>query len=110
LLYIPQSGDIIYMNFTPNSGHEQGGKRPAVVVSNEKFHEYTNMAIVCPISNTDRPFPLHVPLDNRTRTTGFIKCEQVKSLDYIARNAEYVERLPQDIFSKVLKRIKASIT
>ena len=67
-----QQGDIIKLNFNPQSGHEQAGYRPALVVSNEIFHQKTNLVIVCPISNTSNKFPLHVQLDNRTITTGSI--------------------------------------
>jgi mRNA interferase MazF len=65
-----EQGDIIKLSFNPHKGHEQAGYRPAVVVSNNFFNRKTNLAIVCPITNTKRPFPLHVDLDNRTQTTG----------------------------------------
>lgn len=104
--YTPQQGDIIYMDFSPQTGHEQAEKRPALVVSNNSFFAYTHMAIVCPITNTNNGFPLHVPLDSRTVTTGVIECEQCKSLDIIARNASFKESLPSDILNTVLKNIK----
>lgn len=97
------------MDFTPQAGHEQTGRRPALVVSGNAFHRYTAMAIVCPITNTVRDFPLHVPLDGRTKTTGNILCEQLKSLDYTARNAAFRERCPQDILDAVLERVQLSL-
>lgn len=108
-MYHPKQGDIVMMDFTPQAGHEQKGRRPALVVSNFAFHRYTSMAIVCPITNTDRDFPMHVRLDERTKTTGVILCEHVKSLDYMARNAVYTEEVPVDILQEVLERIKLSI-
>ncbi len=69
--YIPQQGDIIYLDFDPQAGHEQKGRRPALVVSNYTYNKITRMALVCPITNTDRGFPLHVGLDSRTQSTGF---------------------------------------
>jgi len=66
-----KQGDIIKLNFDPQSGREQAGYRPAVVISNDIFNIKTNMEIVCPITNTNRSFPLHIPLDNRTTTTGY---------------------------------------
>ena len=108
-MYKPRQGDIIYLNFTPQAGHEQGGRRPALIASNDKFHKYTNMAMVCPITNTQRPFPLHVPLDDGTTTTGVILCEQIKSLDLEARNAEYKESVSDEILNEVLERLILSI-
>lgn len=99
---IPNQGDIITLEFDLQAGHEQKGRRPALVVSNIVFNSFTKIAIVCPITNRNREFPLHVPLDNRTRTTGVIMCEQVKSLDINARNAEYLETAPREILEEVL--------
>lgn len=93
---VPEQGDILIMNFSPQTGHEQKGRRPAVVVSNRTFNGFTGLAMVCPITNRDRNHPLHIKLDERTQTTGFIFCEQVKALDITARQAVFVEKLPAD--------------
>ena len=109
-MYKPQQGDLIFLDFNPQAGHEQAGRRPALVVSNDQFHRYTNgFALVCPVTNTTKPFPLHVPLDDRTQMTGVIMCEQLKSLDLTARNAEYKESLPDDLLNEVLERIHLSL-
>jgi mRNA interferase MazF len=102
MAYIPEQGDIIYLEFDPQAGHEQKGKRPALVVSNNTYNRFTNMAMVCPITNTDRDFPLHVELDERTRTTGVVMCEQVKALDAKARKATFSEKAPFDIIEEVV--------
>lgn len=102
MAYTPEQGDIITLEFNPQTGHEQKGKRPAMVVSNSTFNNFTKMAIVCPITNTNRGFPLHVALDDRTATTGVVMCEQVKALDISARNAVFKEKLPQDIIEEVV--------
>ena len=107
--YLARQGDIITMDFSPNSGHEQAGRRPAIVISNDFFNKVTNLALVCPITNTIRPFPLHVPLDERTITTGNILCEQVKSLDLTARNASFKESAPSDIVNDCIERICLSV-
>ena len=107
--YSARQGDIITMNFSPNSGHEQSGRRPALVVINDFFNKVTNLALVCPITNTIRPFPLHVPLDERTKTTGNILCDQVKSLNLAARNASFLEQAPGDIVSNCIERICLSV-
>lgn len=102
-------GDIIKVNFNPQKGHEQAGYRPALVVSNNFFNEKTNLVIACPITNTDNNFPLHVRLDDRTETSGVILCEHMKTLDLKAREFKYVEKLPNDIFSKVVDVLYAQI-
>ncbi len=99
--YIPEQGDIIYMDFNPQAGHEQRGRRPALVVSNATYNRITRMALVCPITNTKRNFPLHVPLDLRTKTTGYVMCEQVKALDIAVRNAEFEEKAPDNLIHEV---------
>ena len=109
MAYRPEQGDIVMMDFQPQAGHEQRGRRPALVISSAGFHRYTRMAIVCPITNTDPGFPMHVSLDNRTRTAGVIMSEQLKSLDYAARNASFVEHAPADILADVLERVRLSL-
>jgi len=107
--YTPNQGDIVILNFNPQAGHEQAGRRPALIVSNKSFHRYTRMAIVCPITNQIKDYPMHVKLDGRTRTTGEILCEHVKSLDIAARGAVFVESLPDDLLEDVLERVRLSI-
>ena len=107
--YIPEHGDIILLDFDPQAGHEQKGKRPAFVVSSGTFNKFTKVAIVCPITSTNRSFPLHISLDDRTKTKGVIMCEQVKSLDILARNASFLEKAPKDILEEVIDVIIGSI-
>lgn len=89
-------GAIIKFSFDPTVGHEQAGYRPAVVISNEDFQQFTHLVRVMPISNRKEPFPLHIPLDGRTKTTGSIFTEQMKTIDPIGRKAKYVEQCPID--------------
>ncbi|MCL2433030.1 MAG: type II toxin-antitoxin system PemK/MazF family toxin [Clostridia bacterium] len=105
--YLPKQGDIIFLDFDPQSGHEQAGRRPAVVMSNNIFHARTNrMALVAPITNTTKPFPTHVPVE-RTKTTGVIMCEQIKSVDVHSRRAKFVEELPEDLLERALNVVGA---
>jgi len=110
MAYRPDQGDIVTLDFDPQPGHEQAGRRPALVVSNNGYHKYTNnLAMVCPITNTLTVFPLHVPLDSRTKTTGTVMCEQLKALDLSARRPEFREKLPEDLLKEVLERIILSV-
>lgn len=104
-----KQGDIIKIDLNPQVGHEQSGYRPALVISNNVFNQKTNLAIVCPITNTDNGFPLHVPLDGRTKTTGFILCEHIKALDILSRSYTAVEALPGDILKKVVNIVFAEL-
>lgn len=104
-----KQGTIIKVNFNPQSGHEQSGYRPAIVISNNIFNQKTNLTIVCPITNTNNHFPLHVPLDERTQTTGVILCEHIKALDLNNRKYQIVETLPDDIITKVINIVYSEI-
>ena len=104
-----KQGDIIKVDLSPRFGHEQAGYRPAVVISNDFFNQRTNMTIACPITNTNRPFPLHVPLDARTQTTGVILCEHVRALDLAARQYKVIESLPADILQTVIDIVFSEI-
>ena len=106
-MYHPKQGDIVFLDFSPQSGHEQAGKRPGVVISNEQFFIRTKLAVVCPITNTNNRFPLHIPLDERTSTTGVILTEHMKCLDVVSRNIRFVEKLPEDLLEKTLMYVKA---
>ncbi len=108
-VYIPKQGDIIAITFDPQSGHEQKGRRPAYVVSKDLFNRSTGLAIVCPITNTDRAFPFHVPIPKDSGLTGFIMVEQVKSVDFRARHAKRIEQGKDKLLSDVLSIIDACI-
>ncbi len=104
-----KQGDIIKVNFNPQAGHEQAGYRPAVVISNNFFNEKTKLAILCPITNTNNHFPLHIPLDNRTKTTGVILCEHIRTLDLEARPYIFIEKMPNDILENIINIVFAEI-
>ena len=104
-----KQGDIIKVNFNPQKGHEQAGYRPALVVSNDIFQIQTNVAIVCPITNTNNQFPLHISLDDHTTTTGVVLCEHIRTLDLNARPYIFVEKVPSDILEQVIDIIIAEV-
>ena len=104
-----KQGMIIKLNFNPQIGHEQAGYRPAVVISNNVFNNKAKLAIVCPITNTDNKFPLHIALDERTKTKGVILCEHLKSLDLRKRKYEFIENISKDILDNVINTVYAEI-
>lgn len=107
--YIPKQGDIVYINFQPQRGHEQKGRRPALVINNQLLSEKSSLAFFLPITNVARDYPTHIKLDERTVTTGAIMCEQLKSLDYKTRGVEYIEKLPNDSLTTVKRVLQAII-
>ncbi|HIO83039.1 MAG TPA: type II toxin-antitoxin system PemK/MazF family toxin [Deltaproteobacteria bacterium] len=107
--YIPEKGDFVVVTFDPQSGHEQKGRRPVLVVSNKLFNKATGLAIVCPITNTNRNIPFHVALSKESSLTGYIMVEQIKSIDYKSRRIQLVEKATDSILIEVLTILDACI-
>ena len=106
-----KQGDIIRLNFDPQAGHEQSGRRPAIVVSNIKFNRFSHckQVMVCPITRTDKNLPYHIRLDDRTKTNGVILTDQLRALDINAREYEFIEEAPEDIIIELIDVITGFI-
>lgn len=104
--YIPERGHFIRLNFDPQAGHEQMGIRPALVVSQTQFNQKMGFVFVCPISNTQRKNPFYISIPEGEAVTGVIMTDQLRSLDYRARQASFLGDCPKDVFEEVLRRIK----
>ena len=107
--YIPQKGDFVALTFDPQSGREQKGCRPALVVSNTLFNRHTGMAMVCPITNANRNNPFHIQVPQDSTLTGFVMVEQVKSVDYKARNIKMIQKASEEHLDEVLGVLEACI-
>ena len=107
--YVPAKGDLIALTFDPQSGHEQRGRRPALVVSNDLFNKHTGLCIACPITNRRRDYPFHVAMPEDKVVTGFIMVEQVKSIDYRTRKAKRLGKAPASVLDEVLSLLDACI-
>lgn len=107
--YAPAKGDYVSVTLDPQSGHEQKGRRPALVISNTEFNRRTGMAILCPLTNTDRRFPFHVPVAGTGDLTGFVMVEQVKSVDFRARQARRIGTASPEVLEEVLALLDACI-
>ncbi|MDD3422112.1 MAG: type II toxin-antitoxin system PemK/MazF family toxin [Bacilli bacterium] len=107
-----KQGDIVFVDFDPALGHEQKGRRPAVVISNSEFISRTKgLAIMLPITSTIHPgFPLHVDLRGRTKTKGQILCEQPKVIDTNSKDYVLIESVPEDILKKVIDIVMLEIS
>ena len=108
-IYTPERGDFIIATFDPQSGHEQKGRRPALVISNRLFNQATGLTIVCPITNTNRGIPFHVKVSDESSLTGFVMVEQVKSIDYKSRQVKFIEKASDDILNEVLSLLDACV-
>lgn len=105
-MYIPQRGDFIWLEFDSQSGYEQQGNRPALVLSPISFNQRMGFVFVCPISNTQRKNPFYVVIPEGESVTGIIMADQLRSLDFRARKAKYISDCPELLLQDVLRRIK----
>jgi mRNA interferase MazF len=102
--YIPDRGDIVWLNFDPQAGHEQAGRRPALVLSPKAYNGRTGLCLVVPITNQSKGYPFESTLPANCQTTGVALCDQVRNLDWKARTATLKEKVGQDFTRDVLAR------
>jgi len=106
-VYQPDRGDIVYLNFTPQAGHEQAGRRPALVLSPVDFNVGTGLVMVCPITNTRRGSPFEVEVPRGSKLSGVILTHHMRSADWVARQAELHGTVPEATILEVLARVEA---
>ncbi len=103
--YVPARGDIVWLSFTPQAGHEQSGHRPALVLSPETYNEKTGLAIFCPITSRVKGYPFEVLLPTGSAVSGVVLADQVKSLDWRARHARFEGHAPRRVVDEVLAKV-----
>ena len=103
--YIPERGDAVWITLNPQAGHEQAGRRPAVVLSPASYNARAGLALLCPITNQVKDYPFEVPLPPGGAVTGAILSDQVKSLDWRMRDAAFICALPQATVDAVLHKV-----
>jgi mRNA interferase MazF len=103
--YVPRRGDVVWLTFNPQAGHEQAGRRPAVVLSPSAYNAKVGLALLCPITNQIKGYPFEVVLPPGLAVSGAILADQVKSLDWQARTAEFICALSSASVSEVLQKI-----
>lgn len=106
MAYVPDRGDAVWLTFNPQAGHEQAGRRPAVVLSPATYNRKVGLALCCPITNQIKGYPFEVVLPANRKVTGAVLSDQIKSLDWKARDAELITRLPQAVTDEVLKKVR----
>ena len=107
--YIPEQGDIAFIELNPVRGHEQAGYRPCLIISGSDFNKYTHMVIACPISSNVKPFPTHYLLKNTKTIKGSVFCEHIRGLDYKDRKMKFVEKISKEDLESVKDLIQICI-
>jgi mRNA interferase MazF len=105
LEYVPQRGDVVWVSLNPQAGHEQAGRRPAVVVSTGGYNTRTGLALLCPVTSQIKGYPFEVKLPEGLPAIGAVLSDQVKCLDWRARHAELLCTLPSETISEVLQKL-----
>jgi len=103
--YVPRRGDIVWLDFNPQAGHEQRGRRPALVLSHEAYNEKTGLALFCPITSKEKGYPFEVEVAG-VKINGCVLSDQVKSLDWKTRNIEFMESSKDSVLGEVLEKLK----
>ena len=106
----PDRGDLIWMDFHPQAGHEQAGRRPGLVLSPREYNSALGLALVCPVTSRSKGHPFEVPLPPGLSVTGVVLSDQVRSLDWRARRAKRAERAPAEVVDEVLARLAALLS
>ena len=106
--YTPSPGDLVWLEFSPQEGHEQAGRRPALVISHRDYNRKTGFALFCPITSHAKGYPFEVPVSGKS-TNGVILSDQVKSLDWRARRARLIEKSRAGILAEVLSKLSTLV-
>ncbi len=104
--YIPERGDLVWLQFNPQAGHEQSGKRPALVLSPKAYNGKVGLAVFCPVTSKIKGYPFEVILPDKLEIAGAVLADQVKSLDWRARKARKLGRLPGALLKEVFAKIR----
>lgn len=107
---VPERGDIVWISLNPQAGHEQAGRRPAVIMSPASYNGRVGLALLCPITRQAKGYPFEVPLPGDFPVTGVVLSDQVKSLDWRARHAAIVARLPALVVEETLAKLSTLLS
>ena len=108
--FVPDRGDLVWIDFEPQSGHEQAGRRPAIVLSPRSYNGKTGLALLCPVTSQIKGYPFEVHLPEHARVKGVVLADQIKSMDWRARRARFIGKSSFACLSNVLDRIEAVLS
>jgi mRNA interferase MazF len=103
--YIPDRGDVVWLDFDPAKGHEERGSRPALVISPTPYNKKTDMALVCPITSTAKGYPFEELLESK-EITGVVLVDQIRCVDWSARSVRFIIKGPSDLIARVLHKLQ----
>ena len=103
--YVPDAGDLVWLTFHPQAGREQSGRRPALVLSPASYNRKSELALVCPVTSKVKSYPFEVALPPGLPVSGMILADQLKSLDWSERRAEFIANAGRDLLEDVLGRL-----
>ncbi len=104
---MPRRGDLVWLDFTPQAGHEQAGRRPAIILSPESYNRKTGLAVACPITSQAKGYPFEVPLPAGLPVSGVVLSDHVRSIDWRARRVERAGRADDDTLVEVCGKLTA---
>ena len=107
--YVPERGDLVWLQFNPQAGHEQAGHRPALVVSPRSYNRRVGLALFCPITSQVKGYPFEVVLPGDLGVQGAVLSDQLKSLDWRVRQAKRIARLPAEVRDEAVGKILALV-
>ena len=110
LTYIPIQGDLVWLDFNPQAGHEQRGRRPALVVSPTEYNKRIGLALVCPITSQVKNYPFEVPLPKDLPISGVVLSDHLKSQDWRVRQAQFIAKAGEATLLSVLQRVRVLLT
>ena len=104
--YIPERGDLVWIDMNPQAGHEQAGRRPAIVLSPKLYNGRVGLALCCPVTSQVKGYPFEVALPESGSVTGVVLADQLKSLDWKTRNASFIASVPTNITESILEKTR----
>ena len=104
--YVPDAGDLVWLTFDPQAGHEQRGRRPALILSPRAYNSRARLAIACPITSQVKGYPFEVPLPPGGKIAGVVLADHVKNLDWQARRVAFEAKAPTDVVTDVRERLR----
>jgi mRNA interferase MazF len=103
--YVPDRGDLVWLEFTPQAGNEQRGRRPALVLSPKSYNGKVGLALFCPLSSKVKGYPFEVELPDGYAVSGVVLSDQLKSLDWRSRKVKFIQRISPDVMAMVSARV-----
>ncbi len=105
--YAPERGDVVWLRFAPQAGHEQAGRRPAVALSPRSYNEKVGLGLFCPVTSHEKGYPFETRLPEGLPVSGVVLCDQVKSFDWQVRQAQFICRLPEATVAEIMAKVQA---